>query len=62
MGGGASALASHVRSLNFLKDQKSQELARHQESFENTQDELDYWVNQAGPKGQAIANEEAPAS
>jgi len=62
MGGGASALASHVRSLKSLKDQKSQELARHQESFENTQDELDYWVNQAGPRGQAIANEEAPAS
>ena len=60
MGGGASALASHVRSLKSLKEQKMEELSRHQEAFENTQDELEYWVNQAGPKGQTIAAEEAP--
>ena len=62
MGGGASALAAHVRSLKSLKEQKMQELSRHQEAFENAQDELDYWVQQAGPRGQAVAAEEAPAS
>ena len=62
MGGGATALASHVRSLKALKEQKTQELSRHQEAFENTQDELEYWINKAGHRGQVIANEEAPVS
>ena len=60
MGGGGSALASHVRSLKTVKEQKFQELSRHQDSLEHTQDELEYWIKKAGPRGEAIAAEETP--
>ncbi|GKY96206.1 hypothetical protein MPSEU_000580500 [Mayamaea pseudoterrestris] len=49
MGGGASALAAHVRSLKDGKERKMAELMRLQEAYENSQDELAYWVQQGGP-------------
>jgi hypothetical protein len=60
MGGGGSALASHVRSLKAAKEEKYEELSRYQESLANTQDEMEYWMNKVGPKGKAIAAEEMP--
>jgi hypothetical protein len=55
MGGGASALASHVRSLKALKERKYEELVRMQEAWENSEDELAYWVKESGVEGKRIA-------
>lgn len=57
MGGGASALASHVRSLKATQEGKLAELERMQEVWENGEDELAYWVREAGPEGEAIASQ-----
>lgn len=56
MGGGASALASHVRSLKALKLRKYDEMVRMQEAWENVEDELAYWVKESGPEGKRIAD------
>ena len=55
MGGGASALASHVRSLKTLKENKISELERLEEAWENSEDELAYWVKECGEPGKEIA-------
>lgn len=55
MGGGASALASHVRSLKTLKENKMAELERLEEAWENSEDELAYWVKEAGELGKEIS-------
>jgi hypothetical protein len=57
MGGGAAALASHVRSLKATKDAKSAELERMQEAWENAEDELAYWVREGGPDAATIAQQ-----
>jgi hypothetical protein len=62
MGGGASALASHVRSLKAQKNTKGEALDRHAQALEQTQEELDYWVQQTGARGAAIAAADAPLS
>jgi len=56
MGGGASALASHVRSLKALKENKMQELERMGEAWENSEDELAYWVREGGDEAKRIAD------
>ena len=61
MGGGASALASHVRSLKNLKENKSVELDRLEEAWENSEDELAYWVKESGAPDKAIAELMSPA-
>lgn len=55
MGGGASALASHVRSLKATKERKMDELERIGEAWENSEDELAYWAREGGKEGQQIA-------
>ena len=55
MGGGASALATHVRSLKTTKENMMDELDRLREAYENSQDELAYWVREMGAEGEAIA-------
>jgi len=62
MGGGASALATHVRSLKQTKDRHMDELVRIQEAWENSEDELMYWAREAGPDGEQIANQVMVAS
>lgn len=61
MGGGASALASHVRSLKNLKENKTDELDRLEEAWENSEDELAYWVKESGAQGKEIAELMSPA-
>ena len=61
MGGGASALASHVRSLKNLKENKSAELDRLEEAWENSEDELAYWVKESGAPDREIAELMSPA-
>lgn len=61
MGGGASALASHVRSLKALKESKEVELDRLEEAWENSEDELAYWVKESGDQGREIAELMTPA-
>jgi hypothetical protein len=62
MGGGATALASHVRSLKALQERKLEELTRLEETLENSQDELAYWVRECGgPEGEEIAAQITPA-
>jgi len=61
MGGGASALASHVRSLKTLKENKEAELDRLEEAWENSEDELAYWVKESGDIGKEIAELMTPA-
>jgi hypothetical protein len=56
MGGGAAALASHVRGLKALKERKYEELVRMQEAWENSTDELAYWVQESGDQGKRIAD------
>jgi hypothetical protein len=56
MGGGAAALASHVRGLKALKERKYDELVRMQEAWENSTDELAYWVKESGDQGKRIAD------
>jgi hypothetical protein len=56
MGGGAAALASHVRGLKALKTRKYEELLRMQEAWENSTDELAYWVKESGDQGKRIAD------
>lgn len=55
MGSGAAALASHVKSLRAQQDEKEEELERMQLAWENSHDELAYWVKQCGPDGIKIA-------
>jgi prefoldin subunit 5 len=57
MGGGAAALASHVRSLKATKDARLEELERMQEAWENAEDELMYWAREGGPDAAAIADQ-----
>jgi ankyrin repeat protein len=54
MGGGATALASHVRSLKALKQSKADELERYEEAWENSEDELAYWARECGEEGKEI--------
>ena len=54
VGSGASALASHVRSLKAQKERKLDELERLAEAWENSEDELAYWVKQLGPAAEEI--------
>jgi hypothetical protein len=62
MGGGATALASHVRSLKALQERKLEELTRLEETWENSEDELAYWVRECGgPEGAEIAAQITPA-
>jgi hypothetical protein len=60
MGGGASALASHVRSLKSTKERKMDELTRIEESWENSEDELAYWVKEGGAEAVKIAESMQP--
>jgi hypothetical protein len=46
VGCGAQALASHVRSLKAHKERKFDELERMRMAWENSEDELTYWVKQ----------------
>jgi hypothetical protein len=55
VGSGASALATHVRSLKASKERKLEEMERLEESWENSEDELAYWVRECGPEGERIA-------
>jgi hypothetical protein len=50
LGGGASALASHVRSLKVLKERRETELERCLVEWNDSQDELAYWFLQNGGK------------
>mmetsp|Transcript_21423 Transcript_21423/g.59405 ORF Transcript_21423/g.59405 Transcript_21423/m.59405 type:complete len:877 (+) Transcript_21423:224-2854(+) len=59
MGNGASALATHVRSLKGNKEGKADELSRLLEAWENSEDELAYWVREAGDEGKKIAQQMA---
>lgn len=54
VGGGAQALASHVRSLKAKKDRKYDELERVHEAWENSEDELAYWVKQCPDKAEDV--------
>ena len=60
LGGGASALATHVRSLKANKQTKIEELERMIESCENSQDELEYWVHKHGGKEARDIQQTAP--
>ncbi|GAX09728.1 hypothetical protein FisN_19Lh198 [Fistulifera solaris] len=57
LGSGASALASHVRSLRSTLESKQDELDRLQEAWVNSEDELEYWVKKCGPEGEKIASQ-----
>jgi Ankyrin repeat len=57
MGGGASALASHVRSLKATKEGRFAELERMEAAWENAEDELAYWIREGGPDAARIAAE-----
>ncbi len=57
LGSGASALASHVRSLRSSLESKQDELDRLQEAWVNSEDELEYWVKKCGPEGEKIASQ-----
>ena len=48
LGGGASALASHVKSLKVLKERRETELERCLVEWNDSQDELAYWLLQNG--------------
>jgi hypothetical protein len=48
MGGGASALASHVRSLKMLKERRQDELEQCTIEWNDSQDELAYWLQESG--------------
>ena len=48
VGSGAAALATHVRSLKAQKEKLSTELDRLGDAWENTEDELAYWVRECG--------------
>lgn len=48
LGGGASALASHVKSLKVLKERQETELERCIDEWNDSQDELAYWLQQNG--------------
>jgi len=61
MGGGASALASHVRSLKTLKENKIVELQHLEEAWEFSEDELAYWVKESGEQGREVAELMSPA-
>jgi hypothetical protein len=50
MGGGASALAAHVRSLKDLQARQSEELDRCLQEWEECEDELAYWLREAGDR------------
>ena len=56
MGGGAAALAAHVRSLKATQERKRAALVRLEEAWENAQDELAYWVREGGPDASRIAD------
>lgn len=55
MGGGASALASHVKSLRELRQQKEIELERLSQEWEQAEFDLEEWVYRSGEIGQEIA-------
>jgi hypothetical protein len=57
LGSGASALASHVRSLRSTLESKQDELDRLQEAWVNSEDELGYWVKKCGSEGEKIARQ-----
>ena len=57
VGSGATALASHVRSLKTTKRDKYDEWLRNRDAWENSQDELAYWVREAGAEGERIASQ-----
>jgi Ankyrin repeat len=57
MGGGASALASHVRSLKATKEGRFAELERMEAAWENAEDELAYWIREGRPDAARIAAE-----
>lgn len=57
LGSGASALASHVRSLRSTLRSKQDELDRLQEAWVNSEDELEYWVKKCGSEGERIASQ-----
>lgn len=59
MGGGASALASHVRSLKATKEDRFAELERMETAWENAEDELAYWIREGGPEAARISAEVA---
>lgn len=48
LGGGASALASHVRSLKVLKERRETELEQWVLDWNDSQDELAYWLQENG--------------
>jgi hypothetical protein len=48
LGGGASALASHVRSLKMLKERRQDELEQCTMEWNDSQDELAYWLQESG--------------
>jgi hypothetical protein len=54
MGGGASALASHVKSLKAMQDQKQRQLVDAQNEWEAAAQELSRWVKSAGPIGEEV--------
>jgi len=56
MGGGAAALAAHVRSLKATQERKRAALIRLEEAWENAQDELAYWVREGGVDAQSMAD------
>ncbi|KAL3922382.1 MAG: hypothetical protein SGILL_002235 [Bacillariaceae sp.] len=55
MGGGATALASHVKSLKTLKEQKLEQLEEAQRECYELGREFTHLVDSAGDAGQAIA-------
>lgn len=57
MGGGAAALAAHVRSLRATKERRLEELERIEEAWENSEDELAYWVKEGGADAEQIASQ-----
>ena len=48
VGSGGAALASHVRSLKTQKQNLFDDLERLGEAWENSEDELAYWMKECG--------------
>jgi hypothetical protein len=62
LGGGATALASHVRSLKALRERRLEELQLMQESVEDGEEELQYWIQEGGPEAQRLADQISSSS
>jgi hypothetical protein len=62
LGGGATALASHVRSLKALRERRLEELQQMQEYVEDGEEELQYWIQEGGPEAQRLADQISSSS